>query len=76
MEGREGAVSNSIYWNKELKIKTTTLYFSEGQATEAWQQTEGGGGAETPEVAETASSVNMARDTELRPARASHQCHR
>ena len=50
-------------------------FFPEGQATEAWQQTEGGG-EETPEVAETASSVNMARDHELRPAGASHQCHR
>ena len=58
------------------QILTTTLYFPERQAAEAWQQTEGGGGVETPEVAETASSVNMARDTELRPARASHQCHR
>ena len=58
------------------QILTTTLYFPERQAAEAWQQTEGGGGAETPEVAETASSVNMARDHELRPAGASHQCHR
>ena len=60
---------------KWVLIWWRNIYFSERQATEAWQQTEGGG-EETPEVAETASSVNMARDHELRPAGASHQCHR
>ena len=40
-------------------------YFLAGQAAEAWQQTAGGGGAETQEAEETAACVNMARDTQL-----------